>query len=132
MNDIQFHRVAIGLFYANQRIPQKIRHFHLICNAFREIIYILYFMMFFSVFLIRKMFLSINTSSIITMLLIKFVSNGKITQKDHYCLIYPIMVENLMKKQKINPKQLIMNLFNLLFSIKMANFLFLCEDIQLR
>ena len=125
MNDIQFHRVAIGLFYANQRIPQKIRHFHLICNAFREIIYILYFMMFFSVFLIRKMFLSINTSSIITMLLIKFVSNvKKFTQNDLYCLIYPIMVENLMKKQKVNPKQLIMNLFNLLFSIKMAKFYF--------
>ena len=127
MNDIQSHRVAIGLFYANQRFPKKIRHFHLICNAFREIIYILYFMMFFSVFLIRKMFLSINTSSIITMLLIKFVSNGKkFTQNDLYCLIYPIMVENLMKKQKINPKKLIMNLFSLLFSIKMAKFLFLC------
>ena len=138
MNDIQSHRVAIGLFHANQRPPRKnIRNFYLICNAFREIVYIMCLLAFFMALILKEMFssmfLSINICSpLITVLLIKFVSNGKqMTQKDLSCLIYPIIIDSLLKKQKTNPKKLIINIFCLFFSIKVSKFIFLCGDIHI-
>ena len=72
---IEAYRVSIGLFHGNRKIPKKkIAGFHLICNAFKEILYMAFFMTFLLTSILKQLcissFLSADIFSPLTGLLL--------------------------------------------------------------
>ena len=136
---VELHRAAIGTFNINKRSSPTTnsKTSFLLLNALYEIAFAMSFLVIFSLILLKNCTFYVLRSSNTASPTLTYLFVNKCFGYNHkeniiaYLVIISMSEGFLKKKCKFNPKNIILETLCLCFSIKIAEFLFICGDVEL-